>query len=67
MFVEELMVKSSIQVFMANPEHPKPQVFGSGCLVNYVYRLFFLSTSSSTRLLLLKSSASTWAYNWTPL
>jgi hypothetical protein len=43
MFVEELIVKSSIQVFMANPEHPKPEVFGSGCLVNYVDRLFFLS------------------------
>lgn len=26
MLVEELMVKSSIQVFMANSEHPKPEV-----------------------------------------
>jgi hypothetical protein len=43
MYVEELMVKSSIQVFMADPTSPKPEVFGSSCLLTYFDRLFFLS------------------------
>jgi hypothetical protein len=42
-YLEEAIIRSSIQVFMADPENPKPQVFGSGCLINYLDRLFFIS------------------------
>lgn len=42
-YPEEIMVRSSIQVFMADSQAPKPEVFGSCCLMTYQKRLFFLS------------------------
>lgn len=42
-YVEEIMVRSSIQVFMADPNLPKPEAFGSSCLLTYQDRLFFIS------------------------
>lgn len=43
MSVDKLIVRSSIQVFGADPNHAKPEYFGSGCLVRYLDRTFFLS------------------------
>ncbi len=43
MYVEELMVRSSIQVFMADANLLKPEVFGSSCILSYQDRLFFIS------------------------
>jgi hypothetical protein len=44
----ELIVRSSIQVFLANPQYLKPEVFGSCCLISYQDRLFFISVSHVT-------------------
>jgi len=49
MYIEELRIKSSIQVFTADPANPKPEGFGSGCLVKYLDRLFFISVFHVTR------------------
>ena len=43
MHVEELMVRSSIQIYLADPHKPQPEVFGSGCIVKYLDRLFLIS------------------------
>lgn len=40
---EELSILSSIQLFMANPKHLKPEVFGSGCIINYKNSQYLLS------------------------
>ncbi len=37
----ELMVRSSIQVFLARADHPKPEGFGSCCVIIYLDRTFF--------------------------
>lgn len=44
----ELIVRSSIQVFLANPDHPQPEGFGSGCILIYLDRTFFVSVSHVT-------------------
>lgn len=44
----ELMVRSSIQVFIANPDEPKPVGFGSACIIHYLDRDFFVSVSHVT-------------------
>lgn len=43
MFVEELMVLSSIQLFMANPDYIRPEAFGTGCIVKYREEFYLLS------------------------
>lgn len=43
MFVEELMVLSSIQLFMANPNYIRPEAFGTGCIVKYKEEFYLLS------------------------
>lgn len=48
MFVEELIVRSSIQIFLANPNHLKPEAFGSGCVVKYLDRFFLISVAHVT-------------------
>lgn len=48
MFVEELVVKSSIHVILAKEEDMKPRGFGSGCLIKYKNRLFFISVRHVT-------------------
>lgn len=44
----EAMVMSSLQVFMADPKKPKPVSFGSGFIISYLDRLFFVSVSHVT-------------------
>ena len=44
----ELIIRSSIQVFVANSDHPQPQGFGSGCILIYLQRSFFVSVSHVT-------------------
>lgn len=44
----ELMVRSSIQVFIAKPDEPKPVGFGSACIIRYLDRDFFVSVSHVT-------------------
>lgn len=44
----ELMVKSSIQVFLAKADYPKPVGFGSCCIIIYRNRRFFVSVSHVT-------------------
>jgi len=44
----ELMVRSSIQVFLADPTYPKPVAFGSACMLVYLDRLFFVSVRHVT-------------------
>jgi hypothetical protein len=38
----ELMGRSSIQVFIAKPDEPKPVGFGSACIIRYLDRNFLL-------------------------
>lgn len=40
---KELMILSSIQLFMAKPEYIKPEVFGSGCIAKYKNSFYLLS------------------------
>jgi hypothetical protein len=42
------LIKSSIQVFLANPKYPKPVGFGTGCMINYRDRIIFISVSHVT-------------------
>lgn len=44
----EIMVRTSIQVFQTDPKLLKPVGFGSGCIVEYLERVFFLSVSHVT-------------------
>lgn len=44
----ELMVRSSIQVFLAKADYPKPVGFGSCCIIIYRERRFFVSVSHVT-------------------
>ena len=46
----ELIVRSSIQVFLADAKNPKPEGFGSGCIIEYLNRKFFVSVSHVTDL-----------------
>jgi hypothetical protein len=46
----EIQVRTSIQVFMADKNNPKPQGFGSGCIINYLDRKFFVTVSHVTNL-----------------
>lgn len=48
MMVAELAVRSSVQVFQADPSDSKPVGFGSGCVVNYRDRVFLISVSHVT-------------------
>lgn len=50
MCVEELMVRSSIQLFLADPNLPKPVAFGSGCLIMHRERQFLISVAHVTNL-----------------
>lgn len=44
----EITVRSSIQVFTANSEYPKPEGFGTGFILSYKERIFFVSVSHVT-------------------
>lgn len=44
----EIIVRSSIQVFLAKVDHSKPEGFGSGCVIEYLNRRFFVSVSHVT-------------------
>jgi hypothetical protein len=44
----ELMVRASIQILMADKEHPKPEGFGSGCIMEHRERLFLISVRHVT-------------------
>lgn len=44
----ELMVRTSIQVFLLDKDFPKPIGFGSGCIFIYLDRMFFVSISHVT-------------------
>jgi hypothetical protein len=44
----ELMVRASIQVFLAKADYPKPEGFGSCCVIVYQNRRFFISVSHVT-------------------
>lgn len=44
----EITVRSSIQVFTAKSEYPKPEGFGSGFVLSYKDRVFFVSVSHVT-------------------
>lgn len=44
----EIIIRSSIQVYLANKDHPKPEGFGSGCIIEYLDRKFFVSVSHVT-------------------
>lgn len=44
----ELTVRSSIQIFQANPTFPRPVGFGSGCILRYQDRNFLASVSHVT-------------------
>ena len=46
----ELLIKSSLQVIQANEEGLTPDFYGSGCLVNYQGRQYFLSVSHVTNI-----------------
>ncbi len=48
MTVAELIVRASIQVFQLDPATQMPVSFGSGCLVMYLGRTFFVSVSHVT-------------------
>ena len=48
MTVEELIVKSSIQIFQANNDIMKPEGFGTGCIVRYLGHTILLSVSHVT-------------------
>ena len=45
---DELIVKSSIQLFIADKEYPKPQGFGSGCILIYEGQKYLISVSHVT-------------------
>jgi hypothetical protein len=45
---EELMVRASVQVFLADKNHPKPEAFGSGCMLEHRDRLFVVSVGHVT-------------------
>jgi hypothetical protein len=44
----EIIIRSSIQVFIAKKDHPRPEGFGSGCIIEYLDRKFFVSVSHVT-------------------
>jgi len=45
---EQLMVKASIQVLIADKNHPKPVAFGSGCIIEHRNRFFLISVRHVT-------------------
>ncbi len=44
----ELMVRASIQILMADKENPKPEAFGSGCILEHRKRFFLISVRHVT-------------------
>ena len=42
-YAEELMVLSSIQLFGADPNHIKPELFGTGFILNHREKFYFVS------------------------
>lgn len=46
----EIHVRTSIQVFLADINHPKPEGFGSGCIINYKEKKFFATVSHVTNI-----------------
>lgn len=44
----ELMVRSSIQILLADKENPKPEAFGSGCILEHRERFFLVSVRHVT-------------------
>lgn len=48
MFAEQLMVMASIQILIADKDHPKPVGFGSGCILTHRERFFLLSVRHVT-------------------
>jgi hypothetical protein len=44
----EIIVRTSVQVFLAKKDYPKPEGFGSGCIIEYLDRKFFVSVSHVT-------------------
>lgn len=55
MTVPELIVRSSIQIFLANKEHPQPEGFGSGCILYHRDKYFLLSVRHVTEDYYLKT------------
>jgi hypothetical protein len=47
--VEELFVKASLNVIITQPNSLVPYDFGSGCIVNYKDRQFFISVLHVTQ------------------
>jgi hypothetical protein len=46
----ELIIRSSVQVVLANKDYVKPEGFGSGCIIMHQNRKFFVSVSHVTDL-----------------